>query len=65
MNAQELYEEIKRALAFFGLGLHEMDKMQVTTAGYDLIVFTHKNRYAAIRVRKAPRLDLPQDPGLG
>lgn len=43
MNAQELYDEIKDALKYFGLNFYQMDLMAVSIAP-DEIRFTYQGR---------------------
>ena len=48
MNAEELYQEIKDALATFGLGFNEMDKMQVHFED-NQVTFSYEDRSLTVR----------------
>lgn len=48
MNAADLYQEIKDALATFGLRFNEMDKMQVRFED-NQVTFNYNNRSLTIR----------------
>lgn len=49
MNAQDLYNEIKYALAYFDLKFHDMDKIKVTRHGRH-IVFDYEDKSAMIGI---------------
>lgn len=48
MNATELYQEIKDALATFGLHFNEMDKVEVTLND-DAITFRYANQSVEVK----------------
>ena len=48
MNAEELYQEIKDALANFGLRFNEMDKMKVYFEN-NQVTFNYANKSLTIR----------------
>lgn len=48
MNAAELYQEIKDALATFGLRFNEMDKVEVALND-DAITFSYANKSVVVR----------------
>lgn len=49
MNAEQLYQEMKDALDYFGLSFHEKDKMVVTIEG-NQIVFSYNNRSISVTI---------------
>lgn len=48
MNAADLYQEIKDALATFGLRFNEMEKMEVALND-DAITFSYANKSLTVR----------------
>ena len=50
MNAQQLYDEIKDALDYFGLRFHEMHLMEFETL-LDGVRFTYENRALFVPVK--------------
>lgn len=48
MTAQDLYEELKKAADFFGVGFHSMDQIQVVI-GKNSINLRYKDRDIFIR----------------
>lgn len=52
MTAQDLYEEMKKVLAFFDLRFHEMDKVEVSiSANGKQLIFTYVARHIAIPIK--------------
>ena len=49
MNAEELYQEMKDALAYFGLSFHSKDHVTVSIDGNKL-VFAYNNRYVVVTI---------------
>lgn len=49
MSAQQLYDEIKDALKYFGIRFHQMDMMAVSVAP-DEIRFTYQGRTLIVPV---------------
>lgn len=52
MNAEQLYEEIKRAMYFFDLKFHDMDKVKITLDGR-MLTFTYGERTSSIGLPQA------------
>lgn len=50
MNAEELYEELKEALRYFGLSFHQKDQVKVS-ARTDKIIFEHAGREIILRTK--------------
>lgn len=53
ITMEQLYEEMKKALFYFGLHFSAMDQVKVRMAG-DLgqIIFTHDDRHIALQIGK-------------
>lgn len=53
ITMEQLYREMKKALAMFDLNFHDMAEVQVRMAG-DLgqIIFTHGDRHVALQLAK-------------
>lgn len=49
MNAEQLYQEMKDALDYFGLSFHSKDHVVVTIEGNKLI-FSYNNRSVAVTI---------------
>lgn len=48
MNAQELYDELKEAIDYFGLGWRDKAEIEVMF-NHDEIVFTYEHRRLSVR----------------
>lgn len=53
MNAQELYEELKDAADWFGVGFHGMDKIKVEVVGGKIILSAGGRHSIVIAPEKA------------
>ena len=51
MNMQTLYDEMKEALAYFGLKFHQMGEVEVRISDCE-IIFSHGIRHIAITCKK-------------
>lgn len=61
MNAQELYEQLKNAADFFGVGFRGFDQVKVEVK-LGKIILSHERTSITIDVMTSQ--DLPQIPGL-
>ncbi len=57
ITMEQLYQEMKKALFYFGLHFSEMDKVTVRMAA-DLgqVIFTHDDRHIALQIGKPIKL---------